>query len=206
MEVSNWLNNNVNPVGSAVIVDKSFSIEGAASDSFVTGDILYDLNTFLDNENKKYINLINLYNENDLDFMANHGFSGTTGNIVSNSGTNVTGFIPIKKNDTINAFYKTGNILTKEGITVSSKQKIAFYDRNKNWIKTIDLTLNPYESAPVSLNFSGYVRLQTIRSLGFVRIFINSIGFNVHGQPYNISKIINFVDKTSDFNYVNFSL
>lgn len=36
--VTNWLNNNVNPVGSAVTIDKSLSIEGSAADAKATGN------------------------------------------------------------------------------------------------------------------------------------------------------------------------
>ena len=36
--ITNWLNTNVNPVGSAVVVDKTLSIEGAAGDAKIIGD------------------------------------------------------------------------------------------------------------------------------------------------------------------------
>ena len=36
--ITNWLNQNVDPVGSAVVVDKSLSVEGAAADAKVTGN------------------------------------------------------------------------------------------------------------------------------------------------------------------------
>ena len=36
--ITSWLNQNVNPVGSAVIVDSSLSVSGAAADAKVTGD------------------------------------------------------------------------------------------------------------------------------------------------------------------------
>ena len=38
--ITNWLNNNVNPVGSAVIVDSSLSVSGAAADSLITGQTI----------------------------------------------------------------------------------------------------------------------------------------------------------------------
>lgn len=41
--VTSWLNANVNPVGSAVVVDSSLSISGAAADAKATGDGLTDL-------------------------------------------------------------------------------------------------------------------------------------------------------------------
>lgn len=43
-DVTSWLNTNVNPVGSAVVVDSSLSISGAAADAKVTGQIRTDLN------------------------------------------------------------------------------------------------------------------------------------------------------------------
>ena len=44
-DVVTWLQNNVNPVGSAVVVDKSLTIEGAAADAKVIGNRLNDFNT-----------------------------------------------------------------------------------------------------------------------------------------------------------------
>ena len=41
--VTQWLNDNVNPAGSAVVVDSSLSISGAAADAKVTGDKITDL-------------------------------------------------------------------------------------------------------------------------------------------------------------------
>ena len=48
-EVSEWLTENVDPVGSAVIVDSSLTISGAAADAKVTGDEIGDLNNALSN-------------------------------------------------------------------------------------------------------------------------------------------------------------
>ena len=47
-DVTIWLNNNVNPVGSAVIVDKSLTVEGAAADAKVVGDFSNNLYQSLD--------------------------------------------------------------------------------------------------------------------------------------------------------------
>lgn len=46
-DVSTWLNNNVEPVGSAVTVDSSLSISGSAADAKVTGDKITDLDNAL---------------------------------------------------------------------------------------------------------------------------------------------------------------
>ena len=46
-DVTTWLNTNVNPVGSAVIVDKTLSIEGAAADAKIVGQKIIDINNDL---------------------------------------------------------------------------------------------------------------------------------------------------------------
>lgn len=46
-DVTRWLTANVNPVGSAVVVDSSLSISGAAADAKVTGDKIIDLDNSL---------------------------------------------------------------------------------------------------------------------------------------------------------------
>ncbi len=46
-DVSSWLTEHVNPVGSAVVVDDSLSIAGAAADAKATGDELTDLKSDL---------------------------------------------------------------------------------------------------------------------------------------------------------------
>ena len=48
-DVSSWLNTNVNPVGSAVVVDSSLTISGAAADAKITGDNISNLNSVLNN-------------------------------------------------------------------------------------------------------------------------------------------------------------
>jgi hypothetical protein len=46
--VTNWLDTNVDPVGSAVVVDKTLSIDGAAADAKTTGDGIADLKSALE--------------------------------------------------------------------------------------------------------------------------------------------------------------
>lgn len=53
---TNWLNTNVKPVGSAVIVDKSLTIESAAADAKVTGDKFKETNIKIDSLNKDVLN------------------------------------------------------------------------------------------------------------------------------------------------------
>ena len=46
--ITNWLNNNVDPVGSAVVVDSSLTIQGAAADAKVVGNLKSALKTNVD--------------------------------------------------------------------------------------------------------------------------------------------------------------
>lgn len=52
---SDWLNENVNPVGSAVVVDNSLSISGAAADAKITGEKFSEIEPYK-TAMKKYIN------------------------------------------------------------------------------------------------------------------------------------------------------
>jgi len=54
-EVSDWLEENVDPVGSAVMVDSSLTISGAAADAKVTGDELSDLKSVANVKNIEFI-------------------------------------------------------------------------------------------------------------------------------------------------------
>ena len=60
--VTDWLTNNVDPVGSAVIVDSSLSIAGAAADAKVTGDKITGLSEYADQKDDNIINFVNAYN------------------------------------------------------------------------------------------------------------------------------------------------
>lgn len=79
--VTNWLNENVSPVGSAVVVDSSLTIQGAAADAKVTGDELQEdkvkLNQiFLGDISSEVQNTLELGNIN----VGSGGFSYTNSN------------------------------------------------------------------------------------------------------------------------------
>lgn len=59
---TDWLNENVTPTGSAVIVDKSLTISGAAADAQNTGYIKQDVVNFIDPSVSKIINLVDVRN------------------------------------------------------------------------------------------------------------------------------------------------
>ena len=59
--ITNWLNTNVNPVGSAVVVDSSLTVSGAAADAKVTGEKLAILKGEFDEISEATNNLFNPY-------------------------------------------------------------------------------------------------------------------------------------------------
>ena len=64
--VTSWLNTNVNPVGSAVIVDNGLTIEGAAADAQKVGDEILNLKSGL-NIKSNWTNHVISFNKNYLD-------------------------------------------------------------------------------------------------------------------------------------------
>ena len=62
IDITNWLNTNVNPVGSAVIVDSSLTVSGAAADAKITGTEIFNLKNDLTAISENAINLIDLTN------------------------------------------------------------------------------------------------------------------------------------------------
>ena len=88
--VTAWLAKNVNPVGSAVVVDNSLSVAGAAADAKVTGDKIGEVENTLNKTIKTFVQ----YNQNT-DFTQDAYFD-KNGAIHSESGGNffVTPSIP----------------------------------------------------------------------------------------------------------------
>lgn len=95
-EVSDWLDDNVEPVGSAVVVDNSLTISGAAADAKVTGDKL--------NETKTQLNALCDYNFWSYGTIAK-GYAvatlSTESDLRRNENYNTTDFIPVKPGDII---------------------------------------------------------------------------------------------------------
>lgn len=72
--VSDWLNTNVDPVGSAVVVDSSLSIEGAAADAKTTGEAVLQLLT-LTTKTLAQIQKYNAYDIGSTEFTNSTGTS-----------------------------------------------------------------------------------------------------------------------------------
>lgn len=70
--ITTWLNNNVNPVGSAVAIDSSLTVSGAAADAKVTGDHFSQLNAAIVASESAY----NIAKNNKVDVIARKAWMG----------------------------------------------------------------------------------------------------------------------------------
>ena len=77
--VNSWLNNNVNPIGSAVTVDKSLSVDGSAADAKRTGSLKTSILNLLEGKETVFYNIIynNGFNINDGTFPFENGWDRT---------------------------------------------------------------------------------------------------------------------------------
>ena len=106
--VSDWLEENVTPTGSAVLVDSTLTISGASADAKVTGDEISDLKSAIDKlyELKTLTNLGNETGQLSSSFMAGGIFTEPTyiysfsPKFVSSSGTFKYAVVKFNKNAT----------------------------------------------------------------------------------------------------------
>lgn len=129
-EVSDWLTENVDPVGSAVVVDSSLTISGAAADAKVTGDELADLKTQLtETQNRIYEkqegeNLLN-------PLLEEAGSLNSDGTVDSTATAYATsGYIELEANEN----YTFTNYNATTGLIATSRKYVALYDANKQFI------------------------------------------------------------------------
>lgn len=119
--VSEWLEENVNPAGSAVVVDSSLTVSGAAADAKVTGDGIRDLKS-------DFLNAIQYLKTFDSNNTSN-GFIGVNGAFASNASWAASDFI-------YTPMYDGGEIVINS--VLYGNGGLAFYDENKNCITYIN--------------------------------------------------------------------
>lgn len=89
-DVADWLNANVNPVGSAVVVDKTLSISSAAADSKITGNALIGLSKTIDKTEQAIRPHIIFWDENKYDDLYYNTMIQRINNTVILNGTSPT--------------------------------------------------------------------------------------------------------------------
>lgn len=151
--VTQWLTDNVDPVGSAVVVDTSLSISGAAADAKITGDELNDLKSDLKNISLSQLTeelqtvLTNAKKQQDCELVLPHN-------------------IPIVSGTQLNVYYE--NILygryLKDAFVIRQQDAIAGTYRDNVWQYTpsvTKLTTNGSNFRLYAYNLHDYIQIST---------------------------------------------
>ena len=114
--VTAWLTENVDPVGSAVVVDNSLSVSGAAADAKVSGDEIRKLIT----------SKTNYYDFNEIEYeFTDNGYVNGNGDMESSVNAKNTGYISVSPNE----------IFYIKALGVSAFDcSVACYDINKDFV------------------------------------------------------------------------
>lgn len=148
--VTAWLVANVTPAGSAVVVDKSLSIGGAAADSKATGDKITNIEK---NIAEKIPIGVNIKNFLDTSALTDGGYLNTdTGEVIAYSGEYYSDFITTKANDILAP--ATYNPATTHW-EILAPMRWCFYDANKTFISGFITNKN---TTPVPAN-AAYMRV-----------------------------------------------
>lgn len=100
--ITNWLDTNVTPVGSAVVVDESLTIEGAAADAKITGDEIANVKS-----NLMYVTESENLFGNTLEEIYQYSIMYNSGSIISNASCR-TICVPCKPNTLYHVTKNTG--------------------------------------------------------------------------------------------------
>ena len=140
---TDWLHDNVTPVGSAVVVDKSLTIEGAAADSKATGNSIDSLKDGLVNATG-----ISYIDKSELNIV---GYLRNDGTLVPLTNTDAwVSSDYIEVSDLSKIYYKLHGLNTSSGIKVAN---VVLCDVNKTAIKFF------YIQETTSDNGEDYIRV-----------------------------------------------
>ena len=132
-----------------------------ASNSAQFTEIKADLDAIGDTVDTNIIHLmdvcINAFLPKSSDYLTGKGFSGNTGNIVNAVMNVITGYIPVKKNDYVQVFVNDINILNTR--VDGQSRKIAFYNSNKEWYKTVTYSSTNDSPDALKITQDGFIRV-----------------------------------------------
>ena len=176
--VSEWLEENVNPTGSAVVVDASLTVSGAAADAKVTGDEISDLKS----DFSAVADIVPSPNLLDVDAVTN-GYLRNTGVITASGDWVTTDFIPVEYGKTY-TYSITANSARQTGSIYFRLE----YDENKtiianSYVETGTSRITPSENAKY-VRFS-YHNIVTVTERCFAEG--NEIVYYEFGKPSSVT-------------------
>lgn len=173
--VTAWLNDNVDPVGSAVLVDSTLSIAGAAADAKVTGDDIRDLQ---DAYEVTHYEPVNLLDWNDVDIGAFYWTNGRN----TNASYNATGYIPVTEG--MHLYLQYGQEFMPNR-TNGNFRFVAAYDSDKNIIANECVQSVPYYEVPEGVSFVIFSLVSNILTSEKYPVILDSDdGTVIDYQPY----------------------
>lgn len=202
--------------GDAELIDGRIGSDGKTYDNIggaIRGqvtDLKSDLKQEHDNFNRYMSDeRINLVDKSSPEYLTGKGFSGKTGNIIDTSLYYITNYIKISAVDNVYAEVvdSIGAFAFFTHEVGGGTYKVAVYDNNKNWIKTIAVDETPYDTAWVNFGINGYIRLMSVSSKStnvytdnYAKIKSDMIEPDEYADfsKYTVSdEFINLVDKSS---------
>ena len=194
--VTSWLNTNVNPVGSAVIVDSSLTIIGAAADAEKTGQEINDLKSELNKVSNIGFKSIDSYNQID----TNSAFDQPFSSIFYSGHLNAEFYV--EDGMKLVGQY-SGYIYFTDGTkTTSSDSNVQFYNSENTMVKHVSgsdaATLTEADDIRKVIfscwGLSSY-NGKTIKSIGLLHRGIS--------DPYNTLDLYSSSWKSKDYELIN---
>lgn len=206
-DVTSWLAAHVDPVGSAVVVDNTLSIEGAAADAKATGDALANLNNDLGQLRDAFS--VPITNTSAGNVNIKFGIvAGRTYKIENHTGYTCAVYTKTQANVTVETITDSlGNGKTKTFTAQSDAYKLIIYGRSDGTgyvtfedmsaiVPTMQTDISTLSANTTSLQTQANDLDKTIKKDPFVITDWEQGNFYTNGNKYNTTKVIrtaNFV-------------
>ena len=199
--VTAWLVANVTPTGSAVVVDKSLSIEGAAADAKATGEI----RTYVEEEKNKFIKNNILYNNSEVNVTGSGPWESQK--ITINASPNIDYFVSIGSVEN-NLTDTVARILFSDGTTTYEERLITAEDvTNKKIVHVISklditttMTLNLYRNSSESTGTSGTTIFKDVRITKWSSIVTETNRDSIAFKTSNFNRLESETDDSGKLN------